>query len=103
MIPPTAPDSTANQTWSLTSTTRITTNAAAMNRTAAPMVPARRAFSGELADIRRTRAMPRMEQIRPMEASARGRNISAAWSPMLARTVALMVEAMAMVAIIEPQ
>ena len=43
--------------------------------TAAPMVPIRKAFSGDCAENTFTMAIPITEQIRPAEASARGRNI----------------------------
>ena len=83
-----------------------TTSATALN-----WCPIRNAVSGALFDIARTMRIPMIEQIRPKEARARGRNISAC-CPFVGSVVSAampysapiaIVEAIAIVAIMEPQ
>ena len=75
-----------------------------MNSSAEPMVPMRSASSGGRLTDMRTSTIPRMEQISPNEESANGRNIRVSRSPPsgVSNSIA-MVEAIATVAIIEPQ
>ena len=81
-----------------------------MNSKGVATMPMRSASAGLELERARTMPMPMMEQIKPVEAIAKGRNISAARpSPSampgasMATPPAARVEAMAMVAIIEPQ
>jgi hypothetical protein len=67
------------------------------NTAGASSVPVRSAASGAASERMRTTTMPSTEASRPMLARARGRNIISAWWSMV------MVEAMAMQAIMEPQ
>jgi hypothetical protein len=64
------------------------------------MVPARKATSGLLADKNLTNTMPATEHNKPVEANAKGKNIKDSRLP---KAPTAIVEAMAMVAIIEPQ
>ncbi len=76
-----------------------------MKITVAPIVPMRKATSGAFAEDIRTNNMPRIEQINPVEAKARGANINISrLPPAIVFTAATdKVAPMAMVAIIEPQ
>ncbi len=102
-MPPTEPATTDHQMPLATSRTLTTANEAAMNSTAEPIVPMRSASAGCRSENTLTNAMPASEQSRPIEASASGRNIRSCCEPSAASTLALMVEAMAMVAICAPQ
>ena len=80
-----------------------------MNSAGVAIMPMRSASAGAELDRERTMPMPMIEQISPVEAIAKGRNISAARpsSPMpgakRSKAVMARVEAMAMVAIMDPQ
>ena len=74
-----------------------------MKMMVAPMVPMRSATSGCFEEKWRTMKIPMIEQISPIEASASGRNMSACRSPSGSTTSSTMVDAIAMVAIMEPQ
>ena len=68
------------------------------------MVPVLRADSGDLLDDILTTIIPIIEQTSPSDAKARGRNINAPWlPPSLSKAIVDRVEAIAIVAIIEPQ
>ncbi len=110
MMPPMEPETTDHHTAGSRPAWAITNQAATMKMTGAPRVPKRRATAGSLSDMSRTKAMPISEQISPAEASMSGRPMSvprAEPSSMPgARSVSVAsasVEAMAMVAIMEPQ
>ena len=78
----------------------MNTYAAAMKINVAPIVPARRAFSGLLLDIIFTMIIPITEQIRPTEAKPSGNAIRAFCEPSVKVVI---VDAMVKLAIIEPQ
>ena len=74
-----------------------------------PIIPNRSALAGSKVDMARTAPIPRIEQIRPLEARARGKNIKVARpSPSLIPgasaeiEAAASVDAIAIVAINEP-
>ena len=67
-------------------------------------MPILKADSGDLFEDNLTNKIPRIEQINPSEASAKGRDInSARFPPSEVRPSIARVEAIAIVAIIEPQ
>ena len=74
-----------------------------MNSTEDPMVPMRRAFSGDLLELALTIQMPPIEHSRPSDASASGRDIIADCPPMASVVPIAMVDAIAIEAIIAPQ
>ena len=101
---------TDHQTLSDMPAVSMTNQEAKMNRMGVPTMPMRNASAGLELERERTIPMPTMEQMSPVEASANGRNISAARpSPSAmpgasaATAAAARVDAIAMVAIMEPQ
>ena len=74
-----------------------------MNAAEAASVPARSAFSGALSDDLLTRKMPPMEHSSPREASCSGSPISICCPPRGSLAARVMVDAIAIVAIIAPQ
>ena len=81
-----------------------------MNRIGVPIMPIRRATAGLALEKARTMPIPMTEATKPVDAKAKGKNISAARaSPSLApgtsrfKDPSAKVDAIAMVAIIEPQ
>ncbi len=67
------------------------------------MVPMRNAFSGDFDAFFLTITIPPMEHSKPIEAKAKGKNIRLDCAPSSDNKTADMVDAIAMVAIIEPQ
>ena len=75
-----------------------------MKITAEPMVPVRNAFSGDEEENIFTSMIPMTEQMRPADASARGKNINACrLPPRSVNNAVAIVEAIAMVAMMAPQ
>ena len=89
----------------LRSVNQIRASAATIKITVAPIVPVRKATSGDLREVLLTSWIPANEQRIPTDASARGRNISLLWSPPASDPIksADNVDAIAIVAIIAPQ
>ena len=88
----------------------MTKYAATTNMTGETIIPIRRASAAFEAERLRTMPMPMIEQMRPVEASASGRNINADRASASARPVVRLssvtspkVAAMAMDAIMAPQ
>ena len=96
-MPPTAPETTAHQILLSRPMALIMNHAATAKITGASRVPVRNATSGAALERARTMSMPQTDASRPTLASASGRNIMA-WA-----VATVMVEAMAIQAIMEPQ
>ena len=104
MIPPILPLRTAAQILFETSRKLIKKYEVTINRTADPIVPILSADSGDLFEESLTNMIPIIEQTRPSDASARGRNISSLlFPPNISKATTESVDAIAIVAIIEPQ
>ena len=98
------PIRTAAQILFETSRELIKKNEVTINKTAEPIVPILRADSGDLFEESFTKMIPMIEQTSPRDARANGRNISSLLlPPSMSKAMAESVEAIAIVAIIDPQ
>ena len=104
IIPPILPIRTAAQILFETSRELIKKYEVTINKTAEPIVPILNADSGDLFEESLTNMIPMIEQTRPSDARASGRNISSLLlPPSISKAIAERVEAIAIVAIIDPQ